>query len=64
MYLTLRVPELPATTPAGTLAKAQVVLDLFGTSSGRRARAVESLVADLDKVLGTPGAGQVKAGGR
>jgi len=54
-----RVVELEATTPAGVLAKALAVVEMFNTS-GARARAVRVLVKDLERVLGSqPGAAGV-----
>ena len=52
-----RVLELDATTPAGVLAKARVVLMLFATGRGRRAEAVRTLVANIIAVL-EPDAGR------
>ena len=54
-HLIPRVIALPATTPAGALAKLRVVAGLFDTSRGRRSDAVRAVVDDLVAVLGEAG---------
>lgn len=48
-----QVVDLRATTPAGVLAKAQVIELLFTNTRGKRGDAVRALVADLVAVLHT-----------
>lgn len=50
--LVTQIVELQATTPAGAVAKAQVVGTLFANSRGFRAEAVAALIEDLVSVFG------------
>lgn len=50
-----RAIELHATTPAGVLAKAELVAELFQNARGQRAAAVRALVEDLARVLAAGG---------
>ena len=50
-----RITEMDATTPAGVVAKAEVIGSLLN-GTGQRSDAVRSLVADLLAVVGRAGA--------